>query len=71
MSQSHSLGQSERWQLTYDDGQQEDAYVLRPSEKEINHVRLAAPDAKTALYHSPRGYEWNLVQEWPPLRDEG
>jgi hypothetical protein len=60
-----------RWHLTYDDGNQEDTYVLRPSEKEINSCRLAAPDASSALFFSPSGFERHLIASWGPVRDEG
>jgi hypothetical protein len=60
----------ECWFLTYDDGNQEDRYILEPSDMAIDEAREAAPDAKTALYYSPNGLERNLVQEWEPLEDE-
>jgi len=56
--------------LTYDDGNQEDRYILEPSFIAIDEAREAAPDAKTALYYSPNGYDRNLVEEWGPLEDE-
>jgi hypothetical protein len=58
---------TERWHLTYDDGNQEDEYDERPSEFMIRLTRRAAPDAGTALYHSPNGWERHLVQRWEPL----
>lgn len=56
-----------RWHLTFDDGNHEETYVLRPSDEEILRLRFAAPDAKTTLYFSPTGWERELVEQWLPM----
>lgn len=58
---------TDRWRITYDDGNLDDEYDERPSEFLIRQTQYACPDTPIKVWRLIDGWNPELVDERAPL----